>query len=89
MDFHFEYYRTCFGDLTQRSKEWFCTRPSEIPGGLAVEPLARMKGPSTEAVGGAALLLVAVVAAFQGSASARRYFRRRIGPTPAPAAPLM
>jgi hypothetical protein len=37
-EFDFEYYRTCYGRLDQRSTSWFCTRASDVPGGLRVEP---------------------------------------------------
>mmetsp|Transcript_23424 Transcript_23424/g.64475 ORF Transcript_23424/g.64475 Transcript_23424/m.64475 type:complete len:399 (+) Transcript_23424:185-1381(+) len=57
-EFDFEYYRTCYGRLDQRSTSWFCTRASDVPGGLRVEPPAALVGGSEAnfAAGGVVVL---------------------------------
>jgi hypothetical protein len=56
-EFDFGYYRMCYGRLDQRSTSWFCTRASDVPGGLRVEP------PAALARGAEAPLVAGVVAA--------------------------
>jgi len=70
-EFDFEYYRTCYGRLDQRATSWFCTRASDVPGGLRVEPPAAFVG------GAEAPLVAGVVAALALLGLAARKMARR------------